>query len=149
MKRPLAIILFALLALLAALAFAQTDPRWTDDDPNNDPNTCFDSGNCITETDWKCGWSQARQQNGLQGIDECDPVPYVGEETSGDTENPMDFAHIPTPSSITVLNTCQTHRTNAIAAYHTADKTGTDAQRKTNLTNAVATWTPTLRNAGC
>lgn len=68
-------LLFAIVLLLAltggAIAIAQatysaTDPRWTDADTTNDPNTCFEAGaTCRTQEDWDNGWKEARCLAGL------------------------------------------------------------------------------------
>ena len=61
---------------------------WTDDDPNNDPNTCFESGTCVTEADWKCGWSQARNLAGMNGLEGCDP-PAGDSESAQQQQQPQ------------------------------------------------------------
>lgn len=43
------------------------DPRWTDGDTTNDPNTCHEAGaNCRTIEDWQRGWLQACRVSGRQ-----------------------------------------------------------------------------------
>ena len=154
MKRLAWITAFCLPVLLLASAALtqQPDPRWTDDDPNNDPNTCFESGNCITETDWKCGWSEARQQDGMAGLDECldeEDITYGG-SLEDDEDKPLTSPHhSATQATDGHKILCAGLSATAIAKYHEADKSsGTDA-RKNALTNAVATQTSIFETNDC
>ena len=52
--------------LTAQAPYSASDPRWTDEDPTNDPNTCFEpESNCETQEEWARGWCEARALSGL------------------------------------------------------------------------------------
>lgn len=52
--------------LTAQAPYSASDPRWTDEDPTNDPNTCFEpESNCETQEEWARGWYEARALSGL------------------------------------------------------------------------------------
>ncbi len=81
---PLFTLVF-LLASLGAVAQEELDPRWNDGDPNNDPNTCNQAGDCEIPEDWQSGWCAARQQAGLACVGEKSVDQQV--EDSGDSSS--------------------------------------------------------------
>lgn len=78
----IALVLMASMAIINAQSlYRPDDPRWSDADNANDPNTCFEPGrNCRNRQDWENGWREARCLAGF---------PNCGGQTS-DSRQPSD-----------------------------------------------------------
>ena len=69
--------------LSAQSDYNRDDPRWTDEDTTNDPNTCFEAGrNCGIEEEWRRGWCEARARAGLSP---CGAPQTPGQRQSSDS----------------------------------------------------------------
>lgn len=63
-------LLIGVIILGAQSNYDPDDPRWTDDDRTNDPNTCFEEDrDCDTHEDWVKGWCEARVRAGFPPCD--------------------------------------------------------------------------------
>ena len=59
-------LLIGVIILGAQSNYDRNDPRWTDDDRTNDPNTCFEEDrDCEIHEDWVKGWCEARVRAGF------------------------------------------------------------------------------------
>lgn len=129
MKLLIRVLLLWLAMLIGATASsAQTtysagDPRWSDENRNNDPNTCHEPGkDCKTQEEWINGWCEARVLSGLSSCDAQQPPPSQPRSSSdsnrrGSSSSSSDSVSAPSRTQASAPQSTSSRRGNYRLGY--------------------------------